>query len=1014
MNKERWEKVELLFEEALKQDEIDRVNFLKKECGEDTELFNEVFSLLNEDSNIHSIFSKDISKEFFNQDNFEKKDSVIGAYRIISKIASGGMGDVFLAERADGEFEQKVALKLIRPGSSSSDIIERFKSERQILAKLQHPNIAQLLDGGITDEGLPFFTMEYVDGVSIDEYCDKNKLSIKQRLKLFSNVCSAVQFAHQNLIIHRDLKPSNILITESGQVKLLDFGIAKVFAENSEDAGLTKTGLFVMTPEYASPEQIRSGTITTATDVYSLGLILYKLLTGSFPYEIKNFTPLELEKSICLTEAEKPSTLISKKLKTRKKEGDNSSEIFITRNIEPEKLKKRLSGDLDNICLLALRKEPEQRYVSAEQLKSDIEKYLNGLPVSAHPPTIKYRSQKFISRHKIAISTAAIITVLITVLTTFYFLQLKQERDKARFEAEKSAKVSEFLIDIFKVSNPSESRGETVTARELLEKGAEKIETELSNQPLVKATLLKIMGNVYSTLGLYDEAKNLVEKSLNIQKQIEPNSIETAGIYNSLANIHILSGEYNQAEIMLKNSEDILNSSEFVQTIVYANMLQYSGTLFGLIGNYEKSNSYQISAINVLKKLPKHKESLLTSMNNLALLKHEHGKYEEAEELFKETYALQKELYENQPHPELATTTYNYAQLLRDIGNYNEAEIMFRNSLEMDIKLHNGEHPEVAYSLQGLASIYRQKGNYSESLKLYMKALEMRKNFLGEEHPDVAYSTKNIARLKYESGDLDGAEKDFYESLKIHKKLNGENHPIIAKTLENLGEIYYDKGDYKKAEQFLNDAKEILLKNESEISLDYALTLLNLAQIYVVKKEYDKAIETGKESLTISEKVIGTKISPFYGGALYFVGEYYDNAGLYVKADSLYKESIEIHKKLYGDNHIRYAASIIEYGRHKLLINKLNEAENLLKNGLNILDKNLSEKSPKYAYAESLLGEVYLKQKKYNEAEKYLTESYKFLNKSYGKKNLITQKALKNLILLYENSGRKDLARDYK
>jgi eukaryotic-like serine/threonine-protein kinase len=385
MNPDRWQKIEFLFEEALKLNSSERENFLLRESGDDKELFEEVLSLLKADSNVHSILSEGLSGsgKFAETVNYEEK--VVGAYKIIKKIATGGMGSVFLAERADGQFEQKVALKLIKHGLNSSEIIKRFQYERQILARLHHPNIARLLDGGLTDDGFPYFTMEYVEGEPIDKYCDTHKLSIDERLKLFMKVSSAIHYAHQNLVIHRDLKPGNILITKDGNVKLLDFGIAKVFTEDesAEQTLITRTGFFVMTPEYASPEQIRGEVITTATDLYSLGLILYQLLTGSFPYEIKSIIPLELEKIICNTNPDKPSTLITKTIKSPQEKKYNT--IFEKRKIDAVKLRKKLSGDLDNICLMALRKEPERRYSSAEQFKNDIEKYLEGLPVIAHP-----------------------------------------------------------------------------------------------------------------------------------------------------------------------------------------------------------------------------------------------------------------------------------------------------------------------------------------------------------------------------------------------------------------------------------------------------------------------------------------------------------------------------------------------------------------------------------------------------------------------------------------------------
>ena len=476
MDQNRWAKIEKLFERAVELNEQERIEYLKNECGDDYELFQEINSLIEADLKSHPIFdSPQPALEI--PENLKYEGKIIGSYKIVKQIGLGGMGSVYLAERADGQFEQKVALKLIKPGNNSFEIIKRFQAERQILARLQHPNIARLLDGGITNEGLPYFTMEYVEGDSIDVYCDKNKLSIKERLELFITVCNAVNYAHQNLIIHRDLKPGNIYITKDGRVKLLDFGISKVFTEDETDGStrMTQTGLFIMTPEYAAPEQIRGETVSTATDIYALGLILFQLLTGAFPYKLNSFAPLELEKVICLTDPAKPSTVITRSTKTTNDaEKTEAEKIFTTRNIEPSNLKKLLIGDLDNICMMALRKEPANRYNSVEQFKDDVSKYLIGLPVIARTPTIKYRTQKFIRRHYLILSAATLTVLLVAVLTTVYFIQLKDERDKAKLEAQKAEQVSQFLESIFKVADPSESRGDTITAKELLDRGAKK------------------------------------------------------------------------------------------------------------------------------------------------------------------------------------------------------------------------------------------------------------------------------------------------------------------------------------------------------------------------------------------------------------------------------------------------------------------------------------------------------------------------------------------------------------
>ncbi len=508
MDTKRWNKVQNLFEEALELEEAKRPAFLKQACAGDSTLFDEVMSLLEADMNANSLLdglaldAVDLAKEF------NRVGQQFGPYRIVREIGSGGMGSVFLAERVEGEFEQKVAIKLIKHGMDSKEILKRFQSERQIMARLEHPNIARLLDGGVTPDGLSYFAMEYVDGKPIDQYCDHNKLSVKKRLELFQIICSSVQNAHRNLIVHRDLKPSNILVKKDGTIKLLDFGIAKVLTPETNGGQpkfltLTQTGAQIMTPEYAAPEQVKGEPVTTATDVYALGVILYELLTGQRPYRLQGRSPAEIERAITTSDPDKPSTVVKRKDQASETTPEKISEL---RGTEPSQLKRQLSGDLDNICLMALRKEPERRYSSPERFLDDVKRYLEGLPVIARKDTAGYRTQKFIRRHKTGLVAAVGVVIMIAIVVSFYTVQLKQERDRARLEATKARRVSDFLVDLFRVSDPSESKGKTVTARELLDSGAVRIKEDLIEQPEIQATMMNVMGEVYTSLGLYGDA----------------------------------------------------------------------------------------------------------------------------------------------------------------------------------------------------------------------------------------------------------------------------------------------------------------------------------------------------------------------------------------------------------------------------------------------------------------------------------------------------------------------------
>ncbi|MFQ5626538.1 MAG: protein kinase, partial [Methyloligellaceae bacterium] len=597
----------------------------------------------------------------------------VGAYRIVREVGSGGMGVVFLAERAEGEFEQHVAIKLIKHGLDSREILERFQSERQILARLQHANIARLLDGGVTPDGQPYFAMEYVDGLPIDAYCDRHKLSIPKRLHLFQIICSAVHHAHQNLLIHRDLKPGNILVTEDSEVKLLDFGIAKVLSGETSgkapQATLTLAGERMMTPEYASPEQVRGETVSTATDVYSLGVILYELLTGQRPYRLKTHSPAEIERTICTTEPEKPSTAIGKVKATGKsrEEPDTDPEtVSVLRSTQPDRLRKTLAGDLDNICLMALQKEPQRRYASVEQLREDLSRYLTGQPVRARADTFAYRAQKFIHRHKGAFAATLSAALLMVALVTFYTMRLAQERDRARLEAQKAEQVAAFLSGLFAVSDPGQSKGETITARELLETGAQRIEKELADQPEVQASMMGVIDEVYRSLGLYEAAQLQLQRAVQIQERTHG----PAAARFALAVLHHEAFDHQAAREALTPALAIWQKHPRASSAAIIEGQHLLAQINYLEGKYETADSIYRAILPGGEPVSAMQAGIL---RDYGALQREMGHFAEAEMLYRRTLAAAR-VSHSEMHPEIATDLHNLGDALRkmmiDAGSY--------------------------------------------------------------------------------------------------------------------------------------------------------------------------------------------------------------------------------------------------------------------------------------------------------------------------------------------------------
>src|SRR5690606_33623906 len=464
LTRERWQLLRVLLDQALDLPPERRDAFLSEACGDDAALRAELEALLEAEARAGTLLESPVAEragELVEQlvQAAPEPDALlghqVGAYRLLHEIGRGGMGSVYLAERMDGQFEQRVAVKLLRRGLDTDDVLRRFLAERQILASLSHPQIAHLLDGGATPDGRPYLVMEYVEGEPIDVYCDARRLTIVERLARFLGVARAVQYAHRNLGVHRDLQPANILVTAQGGVKLLDFGIAKLLEAGgeAESEQHTLAGFRMMTPEYASPEQVRGEAVTTASDVYQLGLLLYELLAGDRPYRLAGRSPSEIERVICQEQAPRPSTTLLPRRGTDSG-GDpvprtTPEQAAAARRTTPQRLHRQLRGDLDAIISTALRKEPQERYASAEALVEDLERWLAGQPVRARGDAWTYRARRFAGRHRWALSAAAAFVLLLGAYAATVSVQASRVRRalaQARLEAEKSAEVTEFLI----------------------------------------------------------------------------------------------------------------------------------------------------------------------------------------------------------------------------------------------------------------------------------------------------------------------------------------------------------------------------------------------------------------------------------------------------------------------------------------------------------------------------------------------------------------------------------------
>ncbi len=830
---ERWRRIEALLDGVLDLPPERRSAWLERECAGDEALRAAVEKLAaacEEPTRLPPSPAGLAAPLLAEADAAAPPPDRVGPWRILHELGHGGMGTVYLAERGDDQFHKRVAVKLLGRGLRGDDLVRRFRHERQILATLDHPNIARLLDGGVAD-GAPYIVMEYVDGLPLGLYCTERRLDLPERLALFADVCGAVQYAHQNLVVHRDLKPSNILVTGDGQVKLLDFGIAKLLdSEGAPEAtALTRTGMYLMTPEYAAPEQVRGGRVTTATDVYALGVLLYELLVGRRPYDLQGRTPSEIERVVCGTEPTRPSSAAGSL--------DGAAA-------------RRLQGDLDTIILKALRKEPERRYPSVLALLDDLRRYREGQPVLARPDTLLYRARKFAGRHRVGVG----LTALVAAAVGFGVVRERGLRAAAEAEAAKAVAVKDFLVGVFEASDPYGRSPEdpgAVTAAQLLERGRTGVDSALAGQPEVQAEMLSVLGRVYSNLGLYDEAAALVERSVTLRRGLHGDRhLSVATTETQLADVYQDLGQYQAAESLLTRalalgrelhgtrSEAVAYSLDRLATAyqeqsrydeaepLYREALEIRTALLGpdhldvaesklnlalLLwwkGDYDGSERLAREAMDTRRAQLGPRHALVSeAMHNLAQVQQLRGELAEAEDLFRESLVIKREVFGN-VHPRVTVHLNNYARVLRDRGKYAEAEPLYREALALDRQIFGEEHPYVAASLDNLAALLTDRGKFAEADSLHALALAMHRRLLGERHVRVAFGLYNIAMLRYRQGDLARAEATHREALAIYREIYGPDHLTVMVISTGLAAALRERGALAEAEAIYRAAKE--------------------------------------------------------------------------------------------------------------------------------------------------------------------------------------------------------------
>jgi eukaryotic-like serine/threonine-protein kinase len=726
----------------------------------------------------------------------------IGQYRVLRTLGVGGMGEVFLAERADAEFEQQVAIKVVHGGAEARGVHSRLKIERQILAQLDHPNIAHLLDGGSLPDGTAYIVMEYVDGIPIDAFCDSNRLDVPARLQLFQTVCAAVHYAHQNLIVHRDLKPSNILVTAAGIPKLLDFGIAKILDERqrgSHTLAVTHADIRVMTPDHASPEQIRGQSITTSSDVYVLGVLLYKLLAGTSPFVIPSMRLTDIERAICEKDPQFPSHAIDT--------GEmQTGAIADARSTTANRLRRTLSGDLDNIVLMAMRKEPERRYGSSQQMASDIQRYLEGKPVIARRDTMSYRSTKFIRRHWLPVTAGVSVVFLILAFATTTYVQslrIAAERDRvaeqsaaAERERNRAEEVSSFLVNLFKLSDPQENRGNQVTARELLDSGAKRLQVGLQDQPATKAALLGTVGAVYDSLGQYKEALPILTESLSLQPQAHDRT--RIATLLELGRAHWNAGDLSGAEAPLQEalhlSQDNYGaaSQESGRSLWALAQLRYQQSRFG-----EAKELYSRS-LDILENTSAPATDVSALLDDLAQVYADEQQWPLAKQTYERALEIDRRILGND-HPRVAMRLNNLAVVAQHIGDLKLAETLFRDAIRRDERAYGDQHPETGAARGNYGLLLQREGRLAEAEPFLRSALEVQLKLYGPDSYNTGYARVSLAMLLHDEGNLPESETEFRQALATYDKSLPASHQYRAAALMHFARLLVDRGKPEEA-----------------------------------------------------------------------------------------------------------------------------------------------------------------------------------------------------------------------
>jgi len=837
MDSARWSRMQALFHESADLPREQQQSFLRSACGQDQALLSDVLGMLDEDAR-RSLLDSNVAEvaDRVLRDTAPRFQEV-GRYRILGMLGEGGMGVVYLAYRDD--LGHRVAIKVLRDAWLSAPRRERFASEQRTLAQLNHPSIAQIYDADTLPDGTPWFAMEYVEGVPLSEYFARRNATIEERLRIFRDACEAVRHAHLHAVIHRDLKPSNILVRADGGVRLLDFGIAKQLDNFDTGSDQTRTGLRLMTPAYAAPEQIRGERVGVYTDVYALGVILYELLAKRLPFDLSNKTPGEAEIMITQQEPAKPCGV----------------------------------ADLDVLCLTAMHKAPERRYASVEGLIRDVDHYLNGEALEAQPDTLGYRAGKFVRRNRRRVIAAAAVFILIIAVVAFFTARLAIARNAALAEANRTQRIQRFMLNLFEGGDAEAGPAESLRVIDLLDRGVLDAQA-LKNEPAVQAELYQTLGTIYHKLGKFERADALLQSGLDERRRVfGVDSAESADSLVALGLLRLDQERLPEAERLEREAVAMARrhapaDSPAVEKATVA------------LGHALEERGASIDAIQLLEEPVRSNSSAgitpdaASSLNELASAHFYAGHYKIADAMFRRVLDMHRQLYGNR-HPSVGDDLINLGAVQFDLGYFSEAETFQRQALEINLPYYGPNHPQTAHNLIGLGRALVMEKRFDEAVTLLQQALKIQERVYGPVSRQVASAANELASTALGRNQLDEAEAGFSRMLAIYRAVYSNGHYLIGIALSNLASVSMQRKDFAHAEQLYREALQAYAKTLPAEHINVGITNIKLGRALLRQQKYVEAELHSLQGYTILSKQANPSVG-WLKNARTDLGEIYD------------------------------------------------------------------------------------------------------------------------------------------